>query len=476
MPTQIPRRTLVALLLVGLPMASLHAQGSHPARNHDGHQQVAWPVPPAEVETWELGTSFDVTGDLNADAMPDLLILYNQKYGESRPSRVTAISGTDGAVLWFVGPAELGGWRFSHVSTWMDSNADGVPDVLVAVLAPGAAYDGPRLVSILSGKTGELLYSPKLPQYWSGPIVMGYSWDPVDVYGRRLRGFVLEALVRSGDAGELSPHHVRAWSAEPEEYEWDRLRIHSFDAQGTRVSDEIDAPEGVRFRGRARWAVGQPEEEPSHILCLTKSPQEQVLRLALLRRIRAKGEECDWRWCRSPGYRIEVRSSVGEAALVGDVNGDGVVDVVVALSRVLRPGARSRVVLLCGASGQPLMEFVDGTEQDRTRLEGYGTSLALLGDLNHDGGTEFAVSSIDAGSWAGHLSVHDPSSGEMRGVVRGGFDLNRMGTVLKAGRDFDGDWVPDYVASEDPFNNGKNLCPRLHIYSGATHELIRSLP
>jgi hypothetical protein len=100
---------------------------------------------------------------------------------------------------------------------------------------------------------------------------------------------------------------------------------------------------------------------------------------------------------------VEVGGALGCGLdLLGDVNQDGVSDLLVGRSGVSGGGSGS-VFVASGASGGPLTEIASGGESDR-----FGASVAGTGDIDRDGAPDFA---------AGAPQGNDPKSGLRTGLV-----------------------------------------------------------
>lgn len=150
-------------------------------------------------------------------------------------------------------------------------------------------------------------------------------------------------------------------------------------------------------------------------------------------------------------------------ANLGDLDGDGVVDLAVGSPEPVFNGSLlGRVdVLFLAADGTVKSSRQLPSPPGLTQRGSYGCSLASLGDLDGDGTTELAVGGrLDAegGTGAGALWVLflDPTGGVKRmqkiNRVQGGFDGDavagdELGTALAALGDVDGDGIPDLAVS-----------------------------
>lgn len=163
----------------------------------------------------------------------------------------------------------------------------------------------------------------------------------------------------------------------------------------------------------------------------------------------------------------------------GDVDGDGVPDLLLGSTHHLAPGTLEHVggvELVSGADGSTLWgrSGILGQEQF------LGTGLAILGDINQDGHAEFLVG-LD-----GKMPVTGATTGR---AILYGFDGSNYSQLwqantgedtqldsIAAGRDLDGDGVPDFVVADLPrftlpIKKGLRF-EYVRAYSGATQALI----
>ncbi len=152
-----------------------------------------------------------------------------------------------------------------------------------------------------------------------------------------------------------------------------------------------------------------------------------------------------------------------------DVNGDGVPDLIHGASRGTFDRGEAHV--LSGVDGSPIHSVVGPTADSR-----FGTAVALLGDLDSDGRSEFAVGALDhAGSVGlnqGYLAVYSGATAATLHVREGDIVLRRLGSVVEALGDVTGDGIPDFgVGIRD---GGSPGLPSIEIISGSDYSVVRT--
>lgn len=146
-------------------------------------------------------------------------------------------------------------------------------------------------------------------------------------------------------------------------------------------------------------------------------------------------------------------SGVSEVHIVGDLDGDGLDDVVVG-----SPGRSSsgRVWVLHGpVSAVPSLTEADATVAGVDSGDELGAAVSPVGDVDGDGRVDLLLGApgVDLeGSDIGHtFLLHGPVTVDgnapdvSRATLRGEFSGDRSGAAVDGGEDVDGDGVPDFL-------------------------------
>jgi len=174
-------------------------------------------------------------------------------------------------------------------------------------------------------------------------------------------------------------------------------------------------------------------------------------------------------------YRIDGAAGSelfgGALARIADVTGDGIDDWIVGASNASQGVARNgRVELRSGVDGG-FVYALWGQEQF-----GYlGTAVAALGDTNGDGRADFLVSAplVDSnGQDAGTVFLHSGLDGGLLRVHDGAAAGDSIGQGLVGLGDVSGDGLADYAIGA-PFSNGG--LGYVEAFSGATGTSLRVL-
>ena len=163
---------------------------------------------------------------------------------------------------------------------------------------------------------------------------------------------------------------------------------------------------------------------------------------------------------------------------VGDIDGRGTPDVLVGapLGATGIPEVPWRTYAKVFAGEDAAVLFDSG---DMPSGSGYGSSVASLGDLDGDETPDFAVGRPEGtgihDSPPGTVYVYSGEDGSLLHLLTGPANGDGFGTSIAALGDLDGDGVPEFAVGSPGFVRGKVLeAGRVAVFSGATFEEIRS--
>lgn len=322
----------------------------------------------ADADGEQIGESVSAAGDVDADGVPDYLTGSTTEYGERGAVRL--YSGATGTLLHYQRGETKGAHFGFSVSGAGDVDADGHADYVVGeprwTPAPGQEWIG-RIV-VYSGATGHVLYSIDNGDEVEAYTRFGYrvSWlGDVDGDGHDdlIAASEIDALPCSST--ECGVGYVALHSGA------DGSRIRSYEGfvdshtlYGDRVGFDVAGAGDVDGDGLDDYLLGY---DP---ILLTNCPQIRLYSGSgeLLRTMASGG--CAQQKGTSPWSRI---------VNLGDVNGDGVDDLVMGID----PFDSAKV--FSGADGSTL-QVIPGSAD-----EGLRHGFAACGDLDGDGRADVAV-------------------------------------------------------------------------------------
>ena len=156
----------------------------------------------------------------------------------------------------------------------------------------------------------------------------------------------------------------------------------------------------------------------------------------------------------------------------GDVNGDGVGDILVGA-----PGSTTvsgYVEVVAGVTGTQIFSLPGPSVGS-----GFGSSLATLGDANLDGRAEFAIGAPNASPGgiveAGAVSIHDGASGAAVLTLGVGATYAHLGGQIANAGDVDGDGYPEVAVSGVGWVSGSGTAgTSVRLFSPATAAILRT--
>lgn len=167
-------------------------------------------------------------------------------------------------------------------------------------------------------------------------------------------------------------------------------------------------------------------------------------------------------------------SSVASA---GDVDRDGFGDIIIG-ARFAAPGGRSSagsVYLFSGATGNLIWQ-IDGAKAG----DQLGSALALAGDVNRDGMNDVLISAMYASSpggaaRVGSVYVVSAKTGNLIWQLNGFRSGDEFGESIAGAGDVDGDGYEDIIVGTTQVDQGGERAGAAYVFSGATGGLLWQL-
>jgi hypothetical protein len=375
---------------------------------------------------------------VNADGVDDVIIGASRENSGwlTQAGSVSVYSGQDGNVLLHVNGDRDRGWFGYSVSNAGDTNGDGFDDVLVGEPGSISASNFVGAVSVISGRDGTSLFQVYGPSssVEFGKVISGAGDLNSD-------GFA-DFLVRSG--GRYHKGSVVAYSGADASvlYRWQGLGFGwddfgnsmaaAGDVNGDGFDDVLISASQMNFHGVSGAGVVFLVSGATGLPLFTWGGEQQ-------------GDE--------------FGKSVAGA---GDVDGDGCFDVVVGAS-FSSPGGQysaGTVVVLSGSTGSLIHRWEGIGVGDQ-----FGFATAIAGDVNGDGLEDVLVGVPYEGEKGpnnvGAVYLFSVNTGEILQKLRGSVPGGYFGQGVCGAKDLNGDGLSDLVIS----GNSGFLMGAVFVYS-----------
>lgn len=157
----------------------------------------------------------------------------------------------------------------------------------------------------------------------------------------------------------------------------------------------------------------------------------------------------------------------GAAAMLGDQDGDGSVDVAAGAFGYPAGAMHGMVRVLSGSTASTMAEFTGSTPG-----EGYGYAVATLPDLDGDGRQELAVGAPYFDGNRGRVEIVSPSTGASLLALEGLQSGEHFGIAVSPAADLDGDGKLDVAVGASFWGDEQG---RVLILSSVSGKLLASL-
>ncbi|MCB9898353.1 MAG: FG-GAP repeat protein [Planctomycetes bacterium] len=402
-------------------------------------------------------------GDVDGDEVPDVAVgapEYGMHHVER--GRVSVFSGADGGELFHVDGETDGGLYGSVVGVPGDVDRDGRADVLVSG-AKGTwvlAGDGGRTIFFVEDVARSAVGLGDIDRDGHADICVS---RPVWIISGRVPS-PLYQLAQGGtsadgpgdfDGDGLSDFVVgdrfmnRAWL------------VRGYDGE---ILHTLDGPSSSYF-GFSCAVVGDVDGDGRDDALVGARLYDGERGLARL--VSGRSGQTIYEWVGLPGSGMGAKVSAA-----GDVNADGILDVLVGAPREDAPSSQEgRAHVYSGRNGESLYAPAGDAVNDQL-----GGSVAGIGDIDLDGWDDFAAGAPNPGDDAtGYVRVFLGRTGDTAYTLHGVSHGDRFGRSLTALGDIDGDGIGDFIAGAplaDPQGSSAGVA---RVFSGKSGDAIYTL-
>ncbi len=381
-----------------------------------------------------FGLCVSSLGDVNGDGVPDVLVgAPNDDFAGSDAGAIFALSGVDGAELWRANGSSPGASMGFACAGVGDVDGDGVGDALGGARFGDTAGPNFGEATVVSGATGLVLYT------FFGENTNGRFGEAVgpagDVNGDGRADLIVGA--RLDDTSGATTGRARVYSG------IDGAELYSI--PGDHASD---------FFGRAVGTAGDINGDmlDDFVVCAPGDDDAGNLSGAVRVFSGADGTELRRFDGDSSGDQLG-----GKVALAGDINQDGVQDLIAGMTTSDFGGTdRGAARVYSGADGSTLYTFAG------TSLGGeFGSAVSGAGDVNGDGWPDLSVGARlddDMGQQVGSISLFSGFDGSLLYKAMGDGDLSQFGDTGVITPDVNGDGFADvFVGAFGDSGTGKSF-------------------